>query len=210
MFDILPQLASALAPPPPSSAPDPLADSLATLSLTGQGAAVVDSNTTVLYQSLYLLYLICHLADLAGYHSALLAMSAPRPPPTPPSPLTPDAWDKPEPASEPDAQVTPLQPHLAYTQRVFAALAANNYAAFAKLVPPAGSPRPEAGCAPSGLHLAVARLAIPRLREQAWPAIAKSYKVLTDLEWLGRALLFAPGDVDGVRAFLKGKGVAFA
>lgn len=194
----------------------------------------VSPELVVLYQSLYLLYLICHLSDLAAYHSAFLAFTAP--PSSPPEPTaTPDAWDDPEEAStaSADAASQSLHPHFAYTQRVFAALAANNYAAFAKLVPPAAptqvlssqagtarlSPAPangnphtssQASYAPTALHLAVARLAIPRLREQAWPALAKSYKVFTDYEWLGRALMFPPGDKEGVKAFLGGKGIAVA
>ena len=235
VFDILPKVATAPPPPlPPRSTPassDALSNSLADLSLGDQDQKVLDEETVVRYQSLYLLYLICHLADLAAYPSALLAFTAPPPLARVPTD-TPDAWDdtQEEPATNIEPKSYPVHPHFAYTQCVFAALAANNYAAFAKLVPPAtASPvlaasdaRPPSteptsnvkidsaptSYVPPALHLAVARLAIPRLREQAWPAIAKSYKVFTDYEWLGRALLFPPGDAEGVMTFLKGKGLA--
>lgn len=234
VFDIFPKLTARLTPPHKPTATrsaDPLADSLAGLSLAVKPAAILDSDIAAFYQSLYLLYLICHLADLAAYHSALLAFTSPPPPPTAPK-STPESWDQPDDVTTGDSlERSSLHPLFAYTQRVFAALAATNYAAFARLVPPAdigsvSSPADKLVASlpasdtlsdpmrtpytPPALHLAVARLAVPRLREQAWPALAKSYKVFTDYEWLARALLFAPGDVTGVKAFIKSKGVQLA
>lgn len=215
VFDILPKLA-ALPPPVDQPGGDPLVDALAGLSLK-IGPMRLSAELVAFYQSLYLLYLICHLADLAAFHSTL-------------SSFAPTTQSQAPLAAPPTlaSSAAPMSAHLLYTQRVFAALASSNYVAFSRLVPAPSSRHARqpiasrehvtsfapvinsatGGYLPSELHLFIARLAVPRVREQAWAALVKSYKVFTDHEWLGRALLFASDEQEEVKAYLKGKGVA--
>lgn len=183
---IYPKLAS-LAAESPSSASS-LDQCLNSLSLSP--APPIHLPNQAFYQSLYLLYTVCHLVDLPSFHSTLSTF-------------------------QPDSD-------LSLAQQVYFATLTSNFVQLYRLLHPDTSldlnphvsailpPFPPAlppltPLAKRSLEIAIIQTGIPRWRETAWSSIARSYKDFGDLEWLGRALLFAPDYRIGVEDFVKRK-----
>jgi hypothetical protein len=135
------------------------------------------SETVELYQSLYLLHLICHLTDLRAFKPTYTSFL-----PYPPS---------------------PIPPHLLFTHQVYSLIIRNSFISLYPLL----YPPPSGTASPHPMQIAVIRGSISRLREQAWRSLEKVYKApdFKNREWISRALLFGPHE-DGMDEYLSGKG----
>lgn len=131
------------------------------------------------FSSLYLLYIICTLGDLPSFHPTLSTLLG-------------------------TGHLAPTSPSVTLVTKIYLALLHQNYAAFGRLLRPDET---DSISADPRQRILIAT-ATERMREQAWIAIGRSYKQFSDLEWLGRMLLFdsgAEGEA-GVQAFLVSKG----
>lgn len=144
----------------------------------------------VLFLGLYLTYLTTHLSDLPSFRS-VLATSLPSAP-------------------------SPLPAPLALAHAIYAALLSSNHLALSRILAPILAPPTSTdsnweesdSSADERLQLAIVVGALPKLREQVWRPLERSYKTFTDLAWLARVLLFPPGEEGetAVKEFLVAKG----
>lgn len=197
VLDIHPLLAGEAPPSQPSSStPEastiPLAESLASLSLSPSSSppnGAPSLSARLYFISLYLLHLLCHhtATSLTTFHSTLSLF-----------PSLPPAASPPSPGSA----------HMALARATYHALLATNYVLFARLMWPP-PPSTDDDAPPDAYQLAILRSAVPAMREKAWVALEKGYKMAGDFEdlvWLGKVLMFAPEEEREVRAFLESKG----
>lgn len=97
-----------------------------------------------------------------------------------------------------NGHLPPSSPTVALVTKVYSALLNKNYSAFGRLLDV------DDGDAIDRRQRILIATATERMREQAWISIGRSYKQFTDLEWLGRMLLFdSDAERDAkVKAFL--------
>lgn len=118
------------------------------------------------FVSIYLLYLISTLNDLPAFHSTLTLILS-------------------------TSTVSSSSPHLVLATRGYLALLSSNYVAWGRLLSPLPSDAPKM----DAQQLVVLRTATERVREMAWRAIEKSYKVFSNVDWLREVLLFTQDEV---------------
>ncbi|KAK4702800.1 hypothetical protein P7C70_g3423, partial [Phenoliferia sp. Uapishka_3] len=192
VFEIHPAL---FAQAPIRNASATLDSALSSLSLAPTPPNPTPPASHVLFLSLYLTYLTTHLSDFASFRSVLHTSFSIIP--------------------------SPLSAPLLLSHSIYAALLTSNYLALSRLLLPIFSPsKPSSSTetweetedaekeADQSLQLAIVVGALPRLREQFWEPIAKSYKNFSDLRWLANVLLFPPGEEGekDARDFLVRKG----